>query len=260
MAGADGDAEVSDFDTRFGGLRRLYGAEGLTRLQAAHVAVIGVGGVGSWAVEALARSAVGRLTLVDLDEVCVSNINRQLPAMDGEIGLPKIEVLARRARLINPQIQLNLRQEFFTAETADSILGDGFNYVFDAIDVLDNKALLIAECHRRKIPVITSGGAGGKMDGSSARIADLAQAGHDPLLQKLRKRLRAEHGFPSDGKTLFNIPCVFSPESSKWPEACDLGEAGLRMDCNSGYGAATFVTGAFGFIAAGHIVNAIARG
>lgn len=246
-----------DSETRFGGIKRLYGAEGLQRLQNAHVAVIGVGGVGSWAVEALARSAIGSLTLVDLDEVCVSNINRQLPALDGEIGSPKIEVLARRARLINPQTRIETRQEFFTAETADSILSTPYTYVLDAIDVLDNKALLIAECRRRNLPVITSGAAGGKTDATAARIADLSQAGHDPLLQKLRKRLRAEHNFPTDPKTLFNIPCVFSPEPATWPEAC---ETGLRMDCNSGYGAVTFVTGTFGFTAAGHIVNAIAQG
>lgn len=248
---------MSDFDTRFGGIQRLYGAEGLNRLRAAHVAVIGVGGVGSWAVEALARSAIGKLTMVDLDEVCVSNINRQLPALDGEIGNAKIDVLAKRARLINPEIQIQARQEFFTAESAESILSAKFDYVLDAIDVLDNKALLIAECRKRGLRVITSGGAGGKMDGSAARIADLSEAGHDPLLQKLRKRLRAEHGFPAGPKQLFGVPCVFSPETATWPEAC---EAGLRMDCNSGYGAVTFVTGTFGFIAAGHIVNSIARG
>jgi tRNA A37 threonylcarbamoyladenosine dehydratase len=246
---------VSDFEARFGGIQRLYGRAGMERLRAAHVAVVGVGGVGSWTVEALARSGIGKVTLMDADEVCVSNVNRQLPALDGEIGAPKVEALARRMRAINPEIAMEARQEFFTAETAAELLAAPFDSVVDAIDTLANKALLIAECHRRNLRVITSGGAGGRKEGALARIADLAQASHDPLLQKLRKKLRAEHGFPADPKLPFGIPAVYSPELPTPPESC---EAGLRMDCNSGYGAVTFVTGVFGFLAAGWVVNAIA--
>jgi tRNA A37 threonylcarbamoyladenosine dehydratase len=246
---------VSDFDARFGGIARLYGNAGLERLRAAHVAVIGVGGVGSWAVEAFARSGVGKLTLIDADEVCVSNVNRQLHALDGEIGLAKVESLAKRIRAINPECVVIARQEFFTAETAQSLLDPQFDYVFDAIDTLTNKALLIAECRRREIPVITSGGAGGRRNGALVRVADLAHASHDPLLQKLRKMLRADFGFPTGSKPSFGIPCVFSPEEPTRPESCD---PALRMDCNSGYGAITSVTGTFGFIAAGLIVEAIA--
>jgi tRNA A37 threonylcarbamoyladenosine dehydratase len=251
---------VSDFDSRFGGIGRLYGKAGLRRLRSAHVAVIGVGGVGSWAVEALARSGIGQLTLVDADEVCVSNVNRQLPALDGEIGFAKIDVLTKRMRAINPECVIIGRQEFFTADSADSILSTRPDFVFDAIDTLAHKAVLIAECRRRDLRVITSGGAGGRRDGSSVRIADLAHASHDSLLQKLRKKLRAEFGFPTDPKTLFQIPCVFSPELPTPPEVCETSEPGLRMDCNSGYGAVTFVTGTFGFVGAGYIVNSIAAG
>ena len=208
---------MSDFEARFGGIQRLYGREGLARLRAAHVAVIGVGGVGSWAVEALAK----------------------------------------RTRAINPETVIAAKQDFFTADTADALLREKFDFVVDAIDTLANKALLIAECRRRDLRVITSGGAGGRKDGTAVRVADLAQASHDPLLQKLRKKLRAEYGFSPDPKLPFGIPAVFSPELPTPPESC---EAGLRMDCNSGYGAVTFVTGVFGFAAAGWVVNAIAAG
>src|SRR5687767_7281295 len=169
---------VSDFEARFGGIQRLYGRAGMERLRAAHVAVIGVGGVGSWAVEALARSGVGRLTLIDADDVCVSNVNRQLPALDGAIGAPKVDVLANRTRAINPELILDARQEFFTSESAETLLATQYSYVFDAIDTLGNKALLIAECRRRNIPIITSGGAGGRRDATAVRIADLTKASH----------------------------------------------------------------------------------
>jgi tRNA threonylcarbamoyladenosine dehydratase len=225
------------------------------RLRAAHIAVIGVGGVGSWTVEALARSGIGKLTLIDADEVCVSNINRQLPAIDGEIGIAKVEALAKRMRAINPELSLEAKQDFFTPESAADLLTPKFDYIVDAIDSLSNKALLIAECHKRNLRVITSGGAGGKKDGTAVRVTDLAQASHDPLLQKLRKKLRTEFGFSTDAKLPFGIPAVYSPETPTAPESC---EAGLRMDCNSGYGAVTFVTGVFGFAAAGWVVNEIA--
>jgi tRNA A37 threonylcarbamoyladenosine dehydratase len=251
---------VSDYEARFGGIARLYGKSSLARLQAAHVAVIGVGGVGSWAVEALARSGIGKLTLVDADEVCVSNVNRQLPALDGEIGLSKVDVLARRAKAINPECSVTARQDFFTTETADEILNLRFDFVFDAIDSLAHKTALIAECKKRGIRVIASGGAGGRKNGSAVRISDLAHASHDPLLQKLRKKLRTDFGFPADAREPFGIPCVYSPELPTAPEICEEGEKGLRMDCNSGYGAVTFVTGTFGFIGAGWIVNQIAAG
>src|SRR5687767_11894048 len=189
---------VSDFEARFGGIQRLYGRAGMERLRAAHVAVIGVGGVGSWTVEALARSGIGKLTLIDADEVCVSNVNRQLPAVDGEIGIAKVEALAKRMRAINPELVIDTKQDFFTPESAETLLSEKFDYVVDAIDSLSNKALLISECRRRGLRVITSGGAGGKKDGTAVRVTDLAQASHDPLLQKLRKKLRTDYGFSTD--------------------------------------------------------------
>jgi tRNA threonylcarbamoyladenosine dehydratase len=248
---------MNDFELRFGGIGRLYSAAGLERLRRARVCVIGLGGVGSWAAEALARSGIGGITLVDLDDVCASNVNRQLQALDGAIGRPKAEVMAARLQTINPSCEVRVVQEFFTETTAAGILGSPFDWVLDAIDQVRNKCLLIARCSQLKIPIIASGGAGGRRDPGGARVADLARTAHDPLLQQVRKRLREEHGFPRDPKAPFQVPCVFSPEPPVTPP---LDAADSPRGCDHRYGAASFVTGTFGFVAAGHIVSAIATG
>ena len=252
---------------RFGGIARLYGEAGLRALGQAHVCVVGVGGVGSWTVEALARSGVGALTLVDLDEVCVTNVNRQLPALDGGFGKFKVAELSKRVAAINPDCQVQARTEFFNDKTSAAILSDGFDFVVDAIDNFANKALLIADCRERDIPVITSGAAGGRRDGTRAEVADLAKSTNDPLLAKVRTQLRREHGFPRDGKKM-RVPCVFSPEPPVYPKTdgtvCasrrEAGESAtsLKLNCEWGFGAATFVTGAFGFAAAGEVVRRLA--
>jgi tRNA A37 threonylcarbamoyladenosine dehydratase len=241
--------------SRFAGIERLYTAEGMVRLRMAKVCVVGIGGVGSWAVEALARSGVGHITMVDLDDVCVSNINRQLHALEGTVGLPKVTVMAERIQAINPDCEAHPVQEFFNAETADAILETRFDWVLDAVDQVPNKCLLIARCRERGIPLISSGGAGGRKNPREIQIADLSQTTHDPLLQQTRKRLRDEHGFPSERKALFNVPCVFSREPAVYPVGC---EAGGRINCDNGYGAASFVTGTFGLVAAAYIVSNIA--
>jgi tRNA threonylcarbamoyladenosine dehydratase len=248
---------MCDSELRFGGIQRLYSAEGLRRLRAAGVCVVGLGGVGSWAAEALARSAVGRITLVDLDDVCASNVNRQLQALDGVIGQPKVEVMAARLRAINPVCEMRAVQSFFNESTAAEILRVRFDWVLDAIDQVPNKCLLIALCRQMQISIIASGGAGGRKDPTAVRLADLAKTAHDPLLQQVRKTLREEHGFPRDPKTLFKVPCVFSPEPAVLPEDC---EAALPRGCDHRYGSASFVTGTFGFVAVSHIVSAIANG
>lgn len=248
---------MNDLELRFGGLRRLYGAEGLQRLLQAGVCVVGLGGVGSWAAEALARSAVGRITLVDLDDVCVSNVNRQVHALDGAIGRPKVEVMAERIRAIHPACEVRAVPEFFTAATAEKILEIRFDWVLDAIDQVANKCLLIAQCRQKEIPVISSGGAGGRKNPLEIELADLSQITGDELLQQVRRRLRQEHGFTRDPMTSFNVPCVFSRERPVYPAGC---EAGGGFNCDSGYGAASFVTGAFGFAAASCIVSNIAAG
>lgn len=255
---------MSDFDFRFGGIRRLYAASGLERLRRARVCVVGIGGVGSWAVEALARSGVGGLTLVDLDEVCVSNVNRQLHALDGAVGMAKVTAMAERIRAINPECNVNPIQEFFSPQTAEQILCGKFDYVLDAIDNVPNKCLLIARCREMGIPVMTVGGAGGRRDPAAIKVADLALTTHDGLLQQVRKRLRDEFQFPKAPKELFGVPCVYSTEPQVFPQqdgsVCANPEPGapLRLNCDNGYGTATFVTGTFGFVAAARIVSALA--
>lgn len=256
----------TDYEARFSGLARLYGRAGANRLRAGHVCIVGVGGVGSWAVEALARSGIGALTLVDLDEVCISNVNRQLPALTSEIGQPKVQVLGKRVREINPQCAVTAVEEFFTSANAEAILSQPFQCVLDAIDHAANKALLLAECVRRKLPVVTAGSAGGRRDATALRVSDLAFSSHDRLLARIRKMLRTEHGFPQDTRTPFGIPCVYSVEAPFFPQndgtVCRTrGDAtDVRINCNSGYGSASYVTGAFGFAASAEVVRLIVDG
>jgi tRNA A37 threonylcarbamoyladenosine dehydratase len=251
-------------EKRFGGVARLYGRAGLERLTCAHVCVVGVGGVGSWTVEALARSGVGAITMIDLDEVCITNINRQLPAMEGTVGRPKVAVLAERIAAIHPECEVRAEQEFFMASTAARFLAESYSWVIDAIDVPRNKCLLIASCRERGIPVLTVGGAGGRRDATAVRVEDLGRSGHDALLRVVRRGLRQEYGFPKEHGAVFGVPCVYSQEPPFFPWAdgsvCAQKEEGssLALDCASGFGAATFVTGAFGFAAAGEVVRRIA--
>ncbi len=255
---------ISDYEQRFSGLARLYGAAGLARLRAAHVCVIGVGGVGSWTVEALARSGIGALTMIDLDDVCVTNVNRQLPALDGTIGRPKIDVLAERVRLIHPECRVTTRAEFFTPATAAALLAPGFDFVVDATDRLANKCEIIVRSRERGIPVLTCGSAGGRRDGTAVRVCDLAHSIQDELLRQVRRKLRREFAFPRDVQTDFGVPCVFTPDPPLYPWAngtCALEPepgSSLRLDCATGFGTATFITGAFGFAAAGEVVRRLA--
>jgi tRNA A37 threonylcarbamoyladenosine dehydratase len=258
------DSRMTNYEARFGGIKRLYGAEAQERLRLAHVCVVGIGGVGSWAVEALARTGVGNLTLVDFDDVCITNVNRQLHGVTGEFGKPKISVMAGRIKLINPDCVIHERQMLFTATTAEEILATRFDALLDAIDSPSMKALMIAACVHRGIPVVTTGGAGGRRDPTALRCSDLSLATHDRLLAVTRKLLRGEYSFPRDLKATFGVPCVFSPEPQVFPAGdgtvCEKREvdSSLRLDCRSGYGTATFVTGAFGFAAAAQVVNIIA--
>jgi tRNA A37 threonylcarbamoyladenosine dehydratase len=256
---------MNDFAERFGGIARLYGASGLERLRAAHVCVVGIGGVGTWAAEALARSGVGALTLVDLDEVCVTNINRQLHALTETVGRAKVEVMAERIRAINPECRVVTETKFFNEQTAEALLAPKYDFVLDAIDSLANKVLLLARCRQQPLPVVACGGAGGRREATAVRLADLAKVTHDRLLSEVRKRLRKEHGFPADGSDM-GVDCVFSAEPPVFPQpdgsVCENRTAapdGMRLNCNGGFGSATFVTGAFGFAAAGIIVKKLAR-
>lgn len=249
-----------DHDPRFAGVARLYGERGWARLAGAHVAVIGLGGVGSWVVEALARSGIGALTLVDLDEVCVSNINRQLQALDNTIGQAKGDVLAARIRLINPQCRVTVRAEFFKRTNAEELLATPFDFVVDAIDGVAHKTRLIGMCRMKHIPIITCGGAGGKTDAGQVTVRDLSQTVHDPLLAFIRKRLRKWFQFPR-GDRAFGVPCVFSTEQAKPAPAgpCEVREPGVRANCDYSLGAAAHVTGTFGLMAAGYVVSELVK-
>ncbi|MCU0771299.1 MAG: tRNA threonylcarbamoyladenosine dehydratase [Verrucomicrobia bacterium] len=254
---------MRSFDLRFGGIRRLYSKAGLEALRRSHVCVVGVGGVGSWTVEALARSGIGRLTLVDMDDVCVSNVNRQIHALDGEIKKTKVAVMAHRVRAINPDIDVRPIEAFLTPGNAASLLDDDYDYVFDAIDRAREKCLMIVLCRQRGLPILTAGGAGGRRDPMRIRVDDLARSEGDRLLQSVRRTLRADHGFPRGGKK-FGVECVYSSEPPVYPRpdgsVCEARPAGaeLRLDCRSGFGTATFVTGTFGFVAAARMVEEIA--
>lgn len=248
---------------RFGGLARLLGRTAFDRVRRARVAVIGIGGVGSWVAEALARSGVGGLRLVDLDEVCLTNVNRQLHALSETVGRLKVEVMAERIRAIHPECAVEAVPDFFTAETAAAILEPPLDAVADAIDDARLKALLIARCRAANLPVVTSGGAGGRRDPFRLRAADLAFSSHDPLLAEVRRRLRRDYGFPPPGEP-FGVDCVFSEEAPVFPsadgETCGRPDAGspTRLDCRTGLGTAAFVTGAFGLAVAARIVHRLA--
>lgn len=251
---------------RFGGLGRLYGRNALELLAQAHVAVVGVGGVGSWTVEALARSGVGRLTLIDMDDVCITNTNRQLPALEGEIGRSKVEVLAERVARIYPGCIVEPVTEFFLESSADRLLSpcQSYDWIVDAVDRASIKTLLIAKAKEQGIGVLTVGGAGGRRDGTQVRCGDLGITGGDALLKQVRRELRKSYGWAAGAANNYGVPAVYSAEPQMFPQSdgtvCCTPETGenLRMDCASGYGAACFVTGAFGFAAAGEIVRQIA--
>jgi tRNA A37 threonylcarbamoyladenosine dehydratase len=261
-----GPADAIDFDRRFGGIGRLYGARALERFRRAHVCVVGVGGVGSWAVEALARSAIGRLTLIDLDNVAESNVNRQIQALTDTLGMPKIDALRQRIAQINPCCEVTLIEDFVAADNLDRFIGArGYDYVIDAIDSVRAKTALIAYCRDQQIPLITIGGAGGQVDPTRIGVRDLSRTEQEPLLAKVRRRLRNEHGFPRGAKNNFHIDAVFSMEPLRFPDgdaSCSMdgderrgGVAGLNC---AGFGSSMVVTATFGLVAVGHVLTRLA--
>jgi len=208
---------TTPFSQRFSGIERLYGESTARSLAERHVAIAGLGGVGSWAAEALARSGIGALTLIDLDEVCISNTNRQLHALEGTFGRPKIEVMAERLRAINPDCQVETKMQFVTAANVASVIGTRFDAVVDAIDSVKHKAALLAHCRRHKVWVICAGGAGGQTDPTRIQVADLSRTTQDPLLAKVRNLLRREYGFSRNPKRRFDIPAIYSLEQLTYP-------------------------------------------
>lgn len=247
---------------RFQGVERLYGVGSVHRLAERHVAVIGIGGVGSWAAEALARSGVGRLTLIDADDICVSNTNRQLHALDGEFGKSKVGVIAARARAINPSIQVDAIERFLTPSTLDELLDRGYDVVLDACDAFRVKLEAIAWCRRRKLPMVTVGSAGGRTDSTQIRVRDLSRTEHDAMFSLIRKKLRQDFGFPRNPERYFGVSAVYSLQNVQYPQpdgsVCGNRPPGgdaLNLACGGGLGAATHVTGAFAFAAVGKVLE-----
>ncbi len=257
---------------RFDRMGRLVGDNGMERLFRAHVLVVGLGGVGSWAAESLARSGVGHLTIVDFDEICITNANRQLHALQGLVGQKKSKVMAERLQKINPQAKITELPMFYNEENSPKIFHERPDFVVDAIDNLTAKSFLLAYCRDQKIPVISSTGAAARMDPTQVRVTDLAESHTDPLAHQMRKILRTKHNFPREGS--FNLPCVFSTEIPMAPVELkyDLGQ-GFKCVCPQGennlhscdqrnmiYGTASFVTGAFGLAMASWVVQKIVKG
>lgn len=255
---------AADLERRFGGLRRLYGADPAQRIFGAHVVVVGIGGVGSWTVEALARSGVGRLTLIDMDHVAESNINRQIHALDGTLGMAKAEAMRERIAQINAACEVRVIDDFATPENWPAILGEGGaaapSAVVDACDQVRAKTTMAHWAMRQRVPFVTVGAAGGKRLAHAAEVADLAQVTHDPLLAQLRYRLRRQHGAAREGR--IGVACVFSREAVKPADAScavDGDTSDHSLNCH-GYGSAVTVTATFGLCAAGWVMNRLAQG
>ncbi|GGU68147.1 tRNA threonylcarbamoyladenosine dehydratase [Pseudomonas laurentiana] len=258
---------MSTEDPRFAGVARLYGLEGLQRLRDAHVAIIGIGGVGSWVAEAIARSGVGEISLFDLDDVCVSNTNRQLHALQGNVGKPKVDATAERLRAINPACTVHAVADFVTKETLAQYITEDLDFVIDCIDAVQAKAALIAWCKRRKISIITTGGAGGQIDPTQIQVTDLNRTYNDPLASRVRSTLRRDYGFSRNVSRNYSVPCVFSTEQLRYPkpdggvclQKSFVGD-GVKLDCSGGFGAVMMVTATFGMVAASKALDKLVAG
>lgn len=242
---------------RFGGLERLYGLTGAARIRAAHVAVVGVGGVGSWAAEALARSGVGRITLIDLDHVAESNINRQVHALDNTLGQAKVQAMRERIALINPHCQVQCIEEFVEPANWPALLPHGVQAVVDACDQIPAKVAMAAWARSTGSLLIAVGAAGGKRNAHKVDIADLSLVTHDPLLAQLRYRLRKHHGAPREGKKM-KVACIFSKEAVAPPDASCALKGDGTLNCH-GYGSTVTVTATFGQCAAGWVIENLAE-
>ncbi len=250
----------ADSDRRFGGVARLYGEVGAARLRAAHLCIVGLGGVGSWCAEALVRTGVGALTLIDLDMIAESNTNRQLHALGDEYGKAKVEAMAARARAINPNCLVHVIEDFVTPENLGDLLPHGFDYVIDAIDQVKTKAAMIAHCRQLGTPIVTAGAAGGQFDPTRIHAVDLARTEQDPLLSKVRSLLRREYGFSRQPREKFGVTAIYSDEPLRYPDpdqSCDLPSGPAGLNC-AGFGSSVCVTAAFGLAAAAHALRTIA--
>ncbi len=251
----------NDYDLRFAGIQRLYGVTHAKRISEAHVCVIGIGGVGSWVAESLVRSGVGEITLIDNDDIGLSNMNRQIHTLTSTVGQQKVAAMAQRLRDINPQIKINEIDDFITVKTFEDYLSRGYDYVVDAIDSIKFKTLMINYCRRNKVPMLTTGGAGGLTDPTKVEVVDLSRTYNDPLLAKVRSKLRQEFGFSRNTKRKFRIDCVYSTQQQVYPQDDGTvsqqkpGIHGVSLDCRFGYGASSCITATFGFVAAARVIE-----
>lgn len=238
----------TELNPRFAGVARLYGVDALQRLRRAHVCVVGLGGVGSWSVEALARTGVGSLTLVDLDEVCLSNTNRQLHALTNTVGRTKVSVLVERVRAIAPGSEVHGVEDFVVEANASTLIRSDFDVVIDAIDSLSSKCALLLACRARGVAAIVVGGCGGRVDPTRVKIDDVSATHHDRLLRLMRKRLRQDHDFPRQGR--WGVTAVFSDEPRRFALTEPQRRDQSSLDCSGGLGAVAHLTATFGLFAA----------
>jgi tRNA A37 threonylcarbamoyladenosine dehydratase len=253
---------INDYDARFGGVGRLFGLKGLDRIKQSKILVIGIGGVGSWVAESLARTGIGAMTLVDLDDVCVTNINRQVHAMSSTVGMFKIDVMKKRIHDIHPLCLVDTKQCFFSPKNLENIFDKEYDFVIDACDDFTNKCYLIDHCRKKSIPLVVMGGAGGKIDPLQIKVTDMASSSNDRLLARLRKKLRQDFFFPLENQGDFGIWAVWSHERAVYPTAdgcLTYTPPGMakKMDCEEGFGSASFVTGAFAFAATSLVLKNI---
>lgn len=260
----------NDYAERFGGIQRLYGTKRAAILPSLNICIIGIGGVGSWAAEALARSGVGNITLLDHDDIALSNINRQIHTLDSTIEQSKVITMQQRVLQINPYCDCQAIDDLLTESNLSKYFskhGDNtFDYVIDAIDSVKHKSALIYFCKRNKIPIITTGGAGGLSNPTAVEICDLSKTYNDPLAAKVRSQLRSQYNFSRNPQSRFGVECVFSTEQQLYPQADGSvgqekpGVKGVSLDCNFGYGSSSCVTSVFGFAAAARVIDkALAR-
>jgi len=249
-------------DQRFGGTQRLYGLSGTDILRQSHVCIVGIGGVGSWVAEGLARTALGQMTLIDLDDICVTNTNRQIHALQDTIGEAKVDAMTQRIMQINPACRVTQIEDFVTPDNVSELLNNSYDYVVDATDSIKAKAAMVAHCKRHKIPIITIGGAGGQIDPTQVAVTDLSKTIQDPLAAKLRSQLRRFYNFTTNPKRRFAVDCVYSTEQLRYPQAdgsvCSkktLTDGSVKLDCNNGLGAAVAVTATFGFVASARVIE-----
>lgn len=245
----------ADFARRFGGLGRLFGVAPAQRIWRAHVAVVGLGGVGSWAAEALARSGVARLTLVDMDHVSESNINRQVQALGSTLGMSKVEAMRERIALIHPSCVVDAVDAFVAPDNWPGLLPAGVDAVLDACDQMQAKVAMAHWARSQNACFVTVGAAGGKRHSQYVEVADLSQVTHDPLLAQLRYRLRKFHAAPKEGKRM-GVHCVFSREAVVGADATSSTQSDGGLNCH-GYGSSVTVTASFGLAAAGWLMNKI---